>query len=98
MNQLKVAEKEASSIVAEARAYRVDKMKDAKTGAEAAIASYRNEVETEFVRSTSGAGDASGADLLQNADKDIKDMNRDFDSGKAKVQDILVSLVCKSSV
>lgn len=48
MNQLKQSEQSASTLVENARRERVERMKDAKTEAEAQIAAYRADLEAQF--------------------------------------------------
>ena len=48
MDQLKLAERSATTLVENARKERVERMKEAKSEAEAQIAAYRAEMEAAF--------------------------------------------------
>jgi V-type H+-transporting ATPase subunit G len=98
MNRLKGAEKDASKIVSEARQYRVDKMRDAKTGAEEAIKAYEKDLQSEYA---SGAAtrekDEGAGNLDASTDSEIQTLGRDFSANKEAVEKMLVDLVCKTS-
>ena len=100
MNRLKAAEKEASKIVADARNYRVEKMKEAKTGAEDAIATYGKDLDDEHKAAAASRQNAEGggdANLDATTDKDIMALGRDFSAGKDDVSKLLVDIVCATA-
>mmetsp|Transcript_4421 Transcript_4421/g.4433 ORF Transcript_4421/g.4433 Transcript_4421/m.4433 type:complete len:109 (-) Transcript_4421:79-405(-) len=97
MNQLKEAERKASTLVQEARKARVDRMKEAKIEADQIIAAYRAEMETVYQRTVAqqtGSSGAAGNELAMQTENDIRNMNRDFASHKEAVQRMLIDLVC----
>jgi V-type H+-transporting ATPase subunit G len=96
MNRLKVAEKDASKKVSEARQYRVDKMRDAKVGAERAISAYKDELEAAYqsqVMAHSGSNGTSGSELSSSTDAEISELGRCFSSNKEVTEKMLVDLV-----
>lgn len=95
MNKLKNAEKDASAIVAEARSYRVTKMRDAKVGAEEAITSYAKELSADYDKqaATRQSKDGGLRDLDSSTDKDIAVLGRDFNAKKEEVAQMLVDMV-----
>jgi len=98
MNLLKEAELDASKLVAEARNYRVEKLRLAKANADASIENYSKELEAAHESSVSQNSNTNEfAELNSSADKDISSMGQDFASNKDKVEKFLVDLVCKTN-
>jgi vacuolar-type H+-ATPase subunit H len=80
---------------------RVDRMKEAKTEADAAIAQYRSEMEAEYqanLNKHKGSSGSAGNALESATGNDISKMNRDFNSRKESVGQVLVDLVLKVDV
>jgi V-type H+-transporting ATPase subunit G len=101
MNLLKEAEKEASGLVQEARKYRVDKLKEAKLGAEQAIKAYRAELECGHQASLSankGSAGAAGSQLESDTDKEITALSAKFSTNKEDVAKMICSLVCDTLI
>eukprot|EP01006_Ploeotia_vitrea_P008521 TRINITY_DN20396_c0_g1_i1.p1 TRINITY_DN20396_c0_g1~~TRINITY_DN20396_c0_g1_i1.p1 ORF type:complete len:108 (+),score=13.52 TRINITY_DN20396_c0_g1_i1:72-395(+) len=99
MNQLKDAEKKASQLVNDARKARVDRMKEAKSEAEQAIAAYRAEMEAEYqknVQANSAVNNAS--DLDKSTNEGIQKLSTEFNSHKAAVEKLLIDQVCNVHV
>ncbi|KAL6946656.1 hypothetical protein ACO0RG_000816 [Hanseniaspora osmophila] len=90
------AEKEAQTIVAQARQYRQEKLKQAKKDAQAEIQKYKAQKETElteYEKKTSG----SAGDLEKSAENDIqgelKEIEKLGNAKKSSVIDLLVKSV-----
>lgn len=98
MNHLKEAEKQASSLVADARKSRVDRMKEAKSEAEKSVTQYRLDKEANYqAKLSKHAGDSgsTGEQLETETNRSISKLNEDFNSRNDKVEDMLVDLVMK---
>ena len=85
-------------MVAEARNYRVEKLRLAKANADASIENYSKELEIAHESSVSQNSNTNEfAELNSSADKDISSMGQDFAYNKDKVEKFLVDLVCKTN-
>ncbi|KIY64035.1 V-type ATPase, partial [Cylindrobasidium torrendii FP15055 ss-10] len=90
------AEKEAAKIVAEARQYRVQKLKDARTEAEKEIAAYKQSQEKEFTSyEASHAGTTSNAEasIAKETDVKLKEITTSFEAHKDDVVKKLIDRV-----
>ena len=97
MNLLKEAEVDASKLVSEARSYRVDKIKLAKSNAESSITAYGSELEAAHSNNVAKQSNtAEFAELSGTADKEIAKLGQDFAANKDKVEKLLVDLVCST--
>ena len=74
-------------------------MRDAKVGAEDAIKSYAEELETDYAKQASHRQALNGGEkeLKDSTDKDIALLNKEFKANKDKVAAMLVDIVCKTN-
>jgi len=101
MNELKAAEKKATAQVQEQRKARTDRMKEAKSEAERAIAAYRSEQERSYDLKRSqklGESGSDGSALESKTNAEISNMTRDFNARKEGVEQCLVDLVCRVNI
>eukprot|EP00956_Cyclotella_meneghiniana_P020749 scaffold37054_cov72-Cyclotella_meneghiniana.AAC.4 len=95
------AETRASQIVAEARIARGDRMKQAQADADELIAAYRREQQDAFnknVANKGGSGGASSDKLQAETNKEIQQMQGQFQSNAQKAVDVLLSKCCEVSL
>ncbi|CAM9179270.1 unnamed protein product [Laminaria digitata] len=97
IQELIAAETKASSIVAEARAARSKRMKEAKKEAEALCNAFRSEKEAAYQASMQKSMGSSGKEsdtLGAQTDLQIHRMTGDYSRNKKTVGDLLVHEVC----
>eukprot|EP01082_Thalassiosira_pseudonana_P006256 g6129.t1 g6129 contig20:867687-868511(-) len=101
IQELMAAETRASQIVAEARIARGDRMKQAQVDADELIAAYRLEQQEAFDKKAAtdgGEGSSTSAKLQAETNKDIQDMQAQFQSNAQKAVDVLLSKCCEVSL
>ncbi|KAG7349105.1 V-ATPase subunit G [Nitzschia inconspicua] len=101
IQELMAAETRASQIVAEARMGRGDRMKQAKKDAQELINAYREEKQEEFnnmVLSKGGSEGSASAKLQAETNKEINDMEAQFQKNAQKAVDVLLSKCCEVSL
>ncbi|KAL3801910.1 hypothetical protein ACHAWO_010682 [Cyclotella atomus] len=101
IQELMAAETRASQIVAEARIARGDRMKQAQADADELIAAYRREQQDAFdkkVAMEGGSGGNASAKLQAETNKDIQEMQGQFQSNAQKAVDVLLSKCCEVSL
>ncbi|KAJ1454699.1 H+-ATPase G subunit-domain-containing protein [Pelagophyceae sp. CCMP2097] len=99
IQELMSAENRASQIVAEARAARGERMKDAKREAEEVIKKVRAENEATFQQSSmTSANDKEFNDMKRSADNEIATMTRCFEANKDSVTQLIVKVVTDVSL
>ncbi|CAB9497999.1 proton ATPase subunit G [Seminavis robusta] len=101
IQELMAAETRASQIVAEARIGRGDRMKQAKNEAQELIDAYRGEKQAEFnnmVLSKGGSEGSASAKLQSDTNKDIQEMQGEFQKNAQKAVDVLLSKCCEVSL
>ena len=92
VSELMDAEKKASTVVAEARAARSDRLKAAKAEAGAAVDDLRAARESEHALTTSSDSDAKEAQAISaKADGEIQAMKALFEANKGSVAQLLVA-------
>ena len=92
VSELMDAEKKASTVVAEARAARSDRLKAAKAEAGAAVDDLRAARESEHALTTSSDSDAKEAQAIAaTADGEIAAMKALFEANKGAVTQLLVA-------
>mmetsp|Transcript_1025 Transcript_1025/g.1547 ORF Transcript_1025/g.1547 Transcript_1025/m.1547 type:complete len:112 (-) Transcript_1025:45-380(-) len=92
-----MAEKMASEKIAEARAARNEKMKNAKREAQILIDEYRKEKEKSYQESlekTLGTSGSESENLQRQTDAEVSKMKQDFERNKSTVINMLVGAVC----
>ncbi|CBJ29174.1 conserved unknown protein [Ectocarpus siliculosus] len=97
IQELIAAETKASSIVAEARASRSKRMKEAKKEAEALCNAFRAEKEAAYqasMQKSMGSTGKEGDTLGAQTDAAIQSMTDDYSKNKEVVGDLLVHEVC----
>eukprot|EP00752_Nemacystus_decipiens_P003981 g3646.t1 len=97
IQELIAAETKASSIVAEARASRSKRMKEAKKEAEALCNAFRAEKEAAYqasMQKSMGSTGKEGDTLGAQTDAAIQKMNAEYSSNKKAVADLLVHEAC----
>mmetsp|Transcript_127583 Transcript_127583/g.367066 ORF Transcript_127583/g.367066 Transcript_127583/m.367066 type:complete len:128 (+) Transcript_127583:59-442(+) len=101
IQELMAAETRASQIVAEARMGRGDRMKQAKADAQELIDAYRAEKQEEFnnmVLSKGGSEGSASAKLQADTNKDIAELQAQFQKNAQKAVDVLLSKCCEVSL
>eukprot|EP00339_Tiarina_fusa_P028753 CAMPEP_0117026180 /NCGR_PEP_ID=MMETSP0472-20121206/19273_1 /TAXON_ID=693140 ORGANISM="Tiarina fusus, Strain LIS" /NCGR_SAMPLE_ID=MMETSP0472 /ASSEMBLY_ACC=CAM_ASM_000603 /LENGTH=128 /DNA_ID=CAMNT_0004733117 /DNA_START=58 /DNA_END=444 /DNA_ORIENTATION=+ len=101
IQELMAAETRASQIVAEARMGRGDRMKQAKAEAQELIDSYRAEKQEEFnnmVLSKGGSEGSASAKLQADTNKEVQEMQGQFQKHAQKAVDVLLSKCCEVSL
>mmetsp|Transcript_15716 Transcript_15716/g.44055 ORF Transcript_15716/g.44055 Transcript_15716/m.44055 type:complete len:126 (-) Transcript_15716:118-495(-) len=101
IQELMAAETRASQIVAEARMGRGDRMKQAKNEAQGLIDAYKAEKQEEFnnmVLSKGGSEGNASAKLQADTNKEIQDMQAQFQKHAQKAVDVLLSKCCEVSL
>ena len=92
VSELMDAEKKASTVVAEARTARSDRLKAAKAEAGAAVNDLRAARESEHALTTSSDSDAKEAQAISaKADGEIRAMKALFEANKGSVAQLLVA-------
>ncbi|CAM9307961.1 unnamed protein product [Hapterophycus canaliculatus] len=97
IQELIAAETKASSIVADARASRSKRMKEAKKEAEAICNAFRAEKEAAYqasMQKSMGSTGKEGDTLGAQTDEAIQKMTGDYLKNKKTVSDLLVHEVC----
>ncbi|KAK9898409.1 V-type ATPase [Cystobasidium minutum MCA 4210] len=90
------AEKEAAKIVAKAREYRTQRVKDARGEAAKEIEAYKSKQEAEFQafeKEHTGDNDALAAELDKQTDSQLDDIRAQFGRNKQSVVDKLLERV-----
>mmetsp|Transcript_664 Transcript_664/g.2234 ORF Transcript_664/g.2234 Transcript_664/m.2234 type:complete len:123 (+) Transcript_664:49-417(+) len=99
ISELMSAENRASQIVAEARAARGERMKEAKREAEAVIGKVRAEKEAAFQSSSNETQNQDEfSDMKKVTDAEIAEMQRLFETNKGSVTDMIVKVVTDVSL
>mmetsp|Transcript_2229 Transcript_2229/g.4804 ORF Transcript_2229/g.4804 Transcript_2229/m.4804 type:complete len:128 (+) Transcript_2229:108-491(+) len=101
IQELMAAETRASQIVAEARAARGDRMKQAKVDAQSLIDIYKGEKQEEFnnrVLAAGGTGGSASAKLQTETNNEISSMESQFKGNAPKATDVLLSKCCEVSL
>lgn len=95
LQELMAAEQRAQQIVADARAERGDKMRQAKVEAQQIIEDYRREKEMQLAASSEGINgvDSELASLQLESEAQLQTLNAEFSANKAKAVDFLVETV-----
>mmetsp|Transcript_6918 Transcript_6918/g.9684 ORF Transcript_6918/g.9684 Transcript_6918/m.9684 type:complete len:122 (-) Transcript_6918:119-484(-) len=94
IQELMSAENRASQIVAEARAARGERMKEAKREAETVIAKLRSEKQAEFEASSQASQTQDEfAELKKNSEAEIADMKKLYNQNKGAVTNMMVKTV-----
>lgn len=101
MDQLKSAERSASALVENARKERIDRMKEARTEAEATIASYKAEMELAYQLKASAQTDThgtTGVALDSTTMQEIKELEDDYAKNSERVERFMVDLVTQVEI
>eukprot|EP00667_Euglena_gracilis_P028518 EG_transcript_36488 len=101
VQQLLAAEKKAAEIVDAAKKARVNKLKKARTDAEAEVAAFRQKRQAafdQFVAEQSSSGDSGSAAVVLQADMEITALQGKAKANVDKVSSVLVQLVSKVSL
>ena len=100
VQRLLQAEENRNQIIAEARARKQAKMKQAKTDAEKAVKDFKNEKDAELKKYTetlAATSEGEKAGIINETERQITDINRIAAERLPIVVDQVVNMVCTSS-